>query len=80
MAAAIMSPVVSPDVGGQQPLHPLAHVAITMRPKNEMEMCRHQAVSQDTHGKVLASLFHQGLEVFVVPPGRKNPCLAVATV
>jgi hypothetical protein len=49
-------PMVAPHMGRKQPLHPTAEIAIVMGPQEEMEMVRHQAVTEQINGYALASL------------------------
>ena len=47
-------------------MHPAADVAVRVRPKNEVEVVRHQAIGQDAHGNSLACELHQRQESPVV--------------
>lgn len=66
MAAAAVMPVVAAHMGGQEPLHPAAEIAVVVRPKHKMEVIGHQAVAQETHGESLAGGFKQGDEGGVI--------------
>jgi hypothetical protein len=52
-------PMVSLHMGRKQPLHPTAGITIVMGPQEEMEMVRHQAVTEQINGYALASLGHR---------------------
>jgi hypothetical protein len=41
--------LISPDVCGQEPVHPTPQVAIPQGPQRELEVVGHQAVGQDAH-------------------------------
>ena len=53
-------------MSGQQPMHPAADIAVDVGPKNQMEMVRHQTVSENPHRDLLAGKPHQRYECFVV--------------
>lgn len=56
-----MGAVMTPHVRGQQPLHPRTEHIVDPRPKQKMEMVRHQAVADDAHGRAQAP-FGQEIE------------------
>jgi hypothetical protein len=49
VSAAAVVAMVSPDVAGEQPLHPAAEVAVLAGPQHEVKMVGHQAVAEDSH-------------------------------
>jgi hypothetical protein len=48
--------VIAANMGGQQPHHIGAQVGIPARPHGQVEMVRHQAVSEEAHVRPLAGL------------------------
>ena len=66
VAAAVVVPMVAADMGGEQPLHPAAQVAVAARPEHEVEMVGHQHVAQDSQRQPLVGLRHQFEEGGVV--------------
>ncbi len=43
-------PLVAPNMGCQEPVHPAAQVPILGRPKGQVEMIGHQTIGQHPHG------------------------------
>ena len=73
-------PMVAPRMGRKQPLHPTAEITIVMGPQEEMEMVRHQAVTEQINGYALASLGHRLDKSLVVGRFVKDGLPTVAPV
>src|SRR5262249_16113752 len=56
VAAGVVVLVVAANVGGQQPLHPGAEVAVVVGPEGEMEVVGHQAIAQEAQRQPFAGL------------------------
>jgi hypothetical protein len=59
VAAAVVVLVVAADVGGQQPHHVVAQVAVGARPEDQVEVIRQQAVGEEADRGALAGLAQQ---------------------
>jgi hypothetical protein len=67
--AAVVVPVIPPDMAGEQPLHPAPQVAVAVRPQDQMEMVGHEAPTDDPHRQPLARRLEQAderLEILVL--------------
>jgi hypothetical protein len=51
--------MVAADMGRQQPLHPLAQVAVVMGPQDQVEMIRHPTIAEYAHRQALAGVADQ---------------------
>ena len=66
VAAGAVVLQVAADMGGQQPMHPAAEVAVVMRPQRQVEVIGHQAVGEDAQGVTQARLGHHPQERLMV--------------
>ena len=58
--------VVVANVGVAEPLHPVAQVAIAVRPKHEVKVVGHEAPANHAHGHFHADMAHRLHELEVV--------------
>ena len=80
VAAALIVLMISADMGILHPVHPSAQVAVLVWANNQVEMIRHQTVSEDRHGNFYAGMangFEKSLIIFVFV---KNLASAVASI
>lgn len=80
MAARSAETVIAADMGGHQPLHEHAEVAVLIRPQQQMEVIGHQAVAKHGHGDPLGRLCQQRKKVPVVPLVMENSGAGIAAV
>ena len=66
MAAAVVVTVIAANVGGGQPLHPHAEIAVVDRLHDEVEVIGHHAIRQHAHGEALTSVCNQTDESVVI--------------
>jgi hypothetical protein len=72
--------MVPPHMGGLQPLHPAAKIAIFLRPEHQMEMIGHQAISQYPHGAADVCFIKQAQESGIVGRLMKHLLASVAAI
>jgi hypothetical protein len=61
--------VVAAHLGGQKPLHEAAKVSVSMRPKHEVKVIRHEAIGKHPHRDPFAGAgqeFHEGIVIGVL--------------
>jgi len=80
MAAAAVMTVITTHMGRQQPLHPTAEIAVVVRPKDQMEMVGHQAITEQPHRQSLGCLDEQLNESGVVRVFMKDFRAGVAAI
>ena len=71
---------VSADVGGEEPVHPMADGLVALRPKNDVKMVRHQAVGENAHRDTSTSLAHQPDERMIIAVVMENLSTRIATI
>jgi hypothetical protein len=80
VSAGVVVLMVAADMGGQQPRHVMAQLAVVERPKNEVKMVGHQAIRQQPHVGVFTGLAQQLDEGGVIAILAKDRLAAVAPV
>jgi hypothetical protein len=50
VSAGMVMPLLAPDMGCQEPVHPAAQVPVLGRPEGQVEMIGHQTIGQHPHG------------------------------
>jgi hypothetical protein len=50
VSTGMVMPLVAPDMGCQEPVHPAAQVPVAGRPEGQVEMIGHQTIGQHPHG------------------------------
>src|SRR5271157_1978360 len=67
VSAGMVMPLVTPDMGCQEPVHPAAQVPILGRPEGQVEMIGHQTIGQHPHGIPEGCLGNDFNERVVIP-------------
>jgi hypothetical protein len=80
VSAVLVMFVVAAHVRVQQPVHPLAQVAVVFRPERQVEMVGHQTVPQDPHRNFDTSMGHGFEKRQVVAILAENPPTIVAAI
>jgi hypothetical protein len=65
VSARLMVFVVTPNVRGAKPLHPVAEIAVAVRPKHQVKVVGHQATTEHAHGHFDGGVrdgFHESLD------------------
>ena len=75
-AAAVVA-MVAADVRREQPLHPMAEIAVAVRPQHQVKVIGHQAPRQNPHRQTLASGLEEPDEgrVIVLPVKHLAPAV-----
>ncbi len=66
VAAGAITPQIPANVGGHQPVHPAAQLAVLAGPDGQVEVVGHEAVGQDAQGRADAGLGHHVNEGLVI--------------
>ena len=69
VSAAVVVLMITADMGGKQPAHVIAQVAVAARPEDEMEVVGHEAIGQEADRDAFAGLAEQleeGSEIAVL--------------
>jgi len=80
VTAGAMMKMITPYVGGHQPLHPAGKIAIAARPQDQVKVIGHQAPGQHPHGHALAGRLEEINERLVVAILAEDPGATVAAV